>query len=490
MYVHAVVFDSNKPENSTTFLNFNNCTNYGGQLILSTPGSGCSSEAVGISAGHVGLMYSAAFQAELDPPMTSEEVRGILIMSADDIDVPESATDETKFPSGPGWDLHFGYGRNNARTSVDMILDDRIPPEVDITEPLWFETILVDRTPEVEIVGRIGFRVDDEEARYASYDWEAEVALGVDPKVGWKTLDSGTTAGLEGVITTWNAAETFSDLGLDGPLDSAHANAVTVRVTVSSTTEGGEEVINEFRKTFFVSEDPDLLEAFPIYLGASGESSPKFADLDEDGKDELILATSDGTVHAFNEDGTEVEGWPVQLKHRHDLDPENVGADGWFGMGNHRNSCAFRDSEDKEGCLRSAGYVNPDVWETVMSTPAVGDMTGDGDLEIVVLTYDGGIYVLEGDGSIAEGFPQRTDLERSMGTTNKKNLVDHGFFSSPVLADLDEDGNLEIITAAMDQHIYVWRHDGSQQPGWPLRVRDRKRTRGRTESCARLRSGM
>ena len=49
---------------------------------------------------------------------------------------------------------------------------------------------------------------------------------------------------------------------------------VTVRVTVSSTTEGGEEVINEFRKTFFVSEDPDLLEAFPIYLGASGESSP------------------------------------------------------------------------------------------------------------------------------------------------------------------------------------------------------------------------
>ena len=37
----------------------------------------------------MGLMYSAAFR-ELDPPMTSEEVRGILIMSADDIDVPEA----------------------------------------------------------------------------------------------------------------------------------------------------------------------------------------------------------------------------------------------------------------------------------------------------------------------------------------------------------------------------------------------------------------
>ena len=474
LYVHAIVFDSNKPETSTTFLNFNNCTNYGGQLILSTPGTGCSSEATGISAGHVGLMYAAEMQAELDPPMTSEEVRGVLIMSADDIDVPESATDETKFPSGPGWDLHFGYGRNNARGSVDMILDDRIPPEVDIVEPKWFETILIDRTPEVVIEGRIGFRVDAEEPRYENYDWEMEVAVGIDPKVGWKTIDAGTTAGMDGILGTWNAAETFNDLGLTGPVDESHRNAVTVRIRVTSANDAGETLENEFRKSFFVAEDPDLHPAFPIYLGTSGESSPKFADLDQDGAEEIVLATADGYVHAFKADGTEAEGWPVALNYRPDMDPQNEGADGWFGMGNHANSCAFRPEGEKEGCLRTAGSISPDVRETVMATSAVGDMTGDGTLEVVVLTWDGAIHVIEHDGTMAEGFPQRTDLEKSQGTTDKNHLVDHGFFSSPVLADLDEDGNLEIIAGSMDQHLYVFRHDGTQQEGWPIRVRDPK----------------
>ena len=472
LYVHAIVFDSNKPENSTTFLNFNNCTNYGGQLLLSTPGTGCSSEATGITAGHVGLMYSAAFQAELDPPMTSEEVRGILVMSADDIDVPESATDETKFPSGPGWDLHFGYGRNNARGSVDMIFDDRIPPEVDIVSPKWFETILVDRTPEVEIEGRIGFRVDSEEPRYESYEWDMEVALGIDPKVGWTVIDSGTTQGEEGVIGTWNAQETFAELNLEGPVDEAHRNAVTVRIKVRANNAAGELLENEFRKSFFVAEDPDLHPAFPIYLGTSGESSPKFADLDSDGTEELIIATADGHVHAFKADATEAEGWPVSLSYRPDMDPENAGAEGFFGMGNHRDSCAFR--EEKEGCKRTAGVLGTDIRETVLATPAVGDLTGDGDLEVVLLTWDGSIHVLEHDGSMAEGFPLKTDLSLSMGTTDRDHLVDHGFFSSPVLADLDDDGNLEIIAAAMDQHIYVFRHDGTAQEGWPLRVRDPK----------------
>ena len=50
VYVHAVVYDAVSADQSTTFLNFNNCTNYGMQLVLSTPGGGCSSEAVGITA--------------------------------------------------------------------------------------------------------------------------------------------------------------------------------------------------------------------------------------------------------------------------------------------------------------------------------------------------------------------------------------------------------------------------------------------------------
>lgn len=477
VYVHAIVYDGNKPSTSTTFLNFNNCTNFGGQLVLSTPGTGCSSEATGITSGHAGLIYSAAVQSNLQPPLTAEEVRGILIMSADDIDVPESVTDTTKFPSGPGWDLHFGYGRNNARTSVDMVLDNWIPPEVDVIKPLWFETIYVERTPQVDVVGRIGNRVDGLPPRYESYSYTVEYALGVDPKGGWVEITSGNTTGLDGKIATWDAKAASDALDFTKPLKDPHQHAVTIRVIVTAKTAEGKDVKGEFRKTWFLHKDSDLHDNFPLYLGTSGESSPKFADIDSDGKEELIIGTSDGHIHAFKVDGSEALGWPVQLGYRPSLDPDNQSSAPWFGLGNHRLACAYR--EDKTGCVRVNGKVDPDVGQTMIGTVAIGDLTGDStdeqnDLEVVITTYDGHVFAFEHDGKAVEGFPVRTDLSRSYGLTTPQRIVDHGFFAGPVLSDLDKDGNLEIIGAAMDQHIYVWRHNGARQPGWPVLVRDPK----------------
>jgi hypothetical protein len=42
-----------------------------------------------------------------------------------------------------------------------------------------------------------------------------------------------------------------------------------------------------------------------------------------------------------------------------------------------------------------------------------------------------------------------------------------------VIADLDGDGRLEIVAAAMDRHVYAWRADGRAVPGWPVLVVDR-----------------
>ena len=69
--VHAIRYDSGTLDSATTFFNFNTCTNYGAQLMLSIPGTGCSSEAAGRSAGVAGLLYSAALKARLAAPSTS-----------------------------------------------------------------------------------------------------------------------------------------------------------------------------------------------------------------------------------------------------------------------------------------------------------------------------------------------------------------------------------------------------------------------------------
>jgi hypothetical protein len=130
------------------------------------------------------------------------------------------------------------------------------------------------------------------------------------------------------------------------------------------------------------------------------------------------------------------------------------------------------DSDSDYEVLYSIGYSvnawNPDgtnvpgwpqsVSQPLQGSPAFGDIDGDGENEIVVTTIlgttSGNIYAFEKDGSNVTGFP-----------------VSHGYSSrTPVLADIDVDGALEII---LNKRTYptgeewVYKGDGTVHPGWP-----------------------
>lgn len=465
LYVHAIVYDGPSSKNSTTFLNFNNCTNFGGNLFLSSPGTGCSSEATGVTAGHSGMVYSAALQAGLNPPISAEEVRGVLLVTADDIDVPESATDTTKFPSGPGWDLHFGYGRNNVAASVKMVAAQLIPPETDITHPLWFEPIEVTRTPKVTIKGSVGKRADGLPSRYAKYDYVLEVAKGIDPKgsEGWKTIkeEKGIDA-KSGDLAEWDVAESSKLVNYDAPLADHDQYSFTLRLRVSSKTSGGAEVKSEYRKSVSLYKDPDLLPGFPINNLASIEASGKMFDLDGDGKDEYIVPSSDGKLHAYKADASEPKGWPVWSPVRKEFDPTY--------LYNTTNSCAYRAKKD--GCLRKNGTFKPEYHSVMTGTPAIGDLDGDGKIEVVQTTYDGHVFVVGADGAARAGFPVEVDRERSK-KADEQHLWDDGIFSAASLGDLDGDKKLEIVVGAMDGQLYVWHDDGKLAKGFPLEINDK-----------------
>ena len=465
VYVHAIQYDGASADQSTTFLNFNNCTNFGMQLLLSTPGTGCSSEATGITAGHVGLIYAAGLQADLDPPLSAEEVKQVLIMNVDDIDVNPLDDDPTKFRSGPGWDWHFGYGRNNARKTVDAVVDGEIPPEVDLVTPLWFEVIYPDATPSVDLVGRISERRDGQPSRHPSVSWTLDYAVGVAPvEDAFQSISSGESTGMSGVIAAWDVTKVPLDLDLKH--EDPHQNAVTVRLRAFARDADGEPVlrgdgsplVGEMRKGFLLARDPDLRPGYPVYLGGSGEASPVFADLNGDGAEELVVVLADGTLHAYDHRGGELAGFPVELGLRWAMDTDNPA--------HVRGSCAYR--EDKTGCLHDVGVVDPDVKQTMMMPPAIGDLDGDGTLELVVGTWDGEVFAFEHDGTLREGWPQSVD--RSLFVADKYHVIESGFFAAMVLADLDEDGRLDVIGAAMDQHIYVWHDDGSPLPPYPVKV--------------------
>ena len=88
------------------------------------------------------------------------------------------------------------------------------------------------------------------------------------------------------------------------------------------TSPGFTSVNDETVGIFFGSQDNslygidqsgNLLEGWPVDLGGKVNSSPVFADLDNDGSSEIITGTDTGVVFAFHLDGTIVQNFPIIL---------------------------------------------------------------------------------------------------------------------------------------------------------------------------------
>jgi hypothetical protein len=472
--VHAIVYDAQSVNGATTFFNYNTCTNYGAQLMLSIPANGCSSEAAGRSGGVAGLLYAAALQAGLPAVdkagrrhLTAEEVRQILIGTSDNFYDPADATDPTKFPTmapqpnGLAFARRFGYGRPNARTALDAIFAGRLPPEVDIRSPGWFDTIYQDKTPSVMITTHFGWHGGALPAG-TTIDWVIEWAPGVDP-----TDDKFASIGHAEMSTMVGDIEQpwdVSQLAIDNPVpapsdpafqpdDPANKYIVTLRAraVLHSSNPMLDGVKGESRHAVSIFKDPDLVAGFPMFLGSSGEGSPKIADLLGDGKREIVYADTAGKVYAIRADGSELPGWPVKTETLPFLDAAH---------GNHGKAPAF------------SGPLDPARNAPAGATAAIGDLDGDGKPEIVVATWFGSVWAWHTDGSVVSGFPVQLDRDTIAVAKDADHELADGFFATPVLVDLDADKKLEIVAAGMDGKLYAWHGDGSKVAPFPVLIAD------------------
>jgi len=143
-------------------------------------------------------------------------------------------------------------------------------------------------------------------------------------------------------------------------------------------------------------------------------SSPVIADIDPAYSGlEIIVAGQDEKVRAFHSDGTQISGWPKT----------------------------------------TSSYV--------VASPAVGDIDGDGTLEVVVGSIDGKIYAWHSDSNKGH-----TDSLGNVGSVQGWPRIGVGTVSSAALVDLDNDKKLEVVFG-LDNKEYVLRYDGTDMPGWP-----------------------
>ncbi|GAC1569677.1 MAG: hypothetical protein NVS3B20_00610 [Polyangiales bacterium] len=475
--VHAIEKDRDQPAQSTTYLNFHPCSNFGGQAILSASAGACASEATGRSAGIAGLLYSMGLSRNIE--LSAEEVRQLMIGNADLIDIPESY--DTKdpgfdpkafFPSKPTFSQRFGYGRQNAGKAVKAVAEGRIPPEVDLEKPEWFEVIYPSQlNADVPLKGHISAK------RASSYEATIEWAKGVDPDESqWRKVSaipmqpSSTELGKDGTPLGFLKVK---DLGTIDNTPGEKENRYTITVRIKAVAHyGGSigDVKGETRKTLYLVDDPTLVRGFPKYLGASGEGSPRLYDFDGDGKREILYPTADGVLHMLRADGSELKGWPFKARRVDGLQPDKE--DSPFVQNYLKGKNAYTDK-----------IIDPDLArESISSAPAIGDIDGDKKVEIVFGTYAGTIYAVHLDGSLVSGFPIRlpdvpscpqgdqAKLPAGIDCSNKEHGLARGAFAAVTLVDMNKDGVLDLVVAAFDGRVYVFDGKAQPLPGFPVQV--------------------
>ncbi|MEQ1437925.1 hypothetical protein AAG565_01050 [Fontimonas sp. SYSU GA230001] len=573
-----------------SYLYFNACTNFGAYTYVSIPSDSCSSEATGRSSGISGLLQSAARNAHergqlsryrdddgstRSFPLSAEEMRQLWRVSADDIDFSspcpgphaycDQAPDDVLVPYAPannyvttipgaaryntvqGWDFFTGYGRaNNGRllrhigrqgvTGVgdriegpaSLTAQDRIPPEAYIESPRWWRqygyrsdrSLLIPDDPLLPDMMVIRGRVAANRvtAQGGTYDYVLEWAphvQGLDYLAAggqstaaagsaersngpWYEIrrETGLTAAHSGElgriaigeIATRQAAATNPFTTATDPV-SAHlpeSHAIRLRLRViahpanSADTIANEAVMQKqvdvYAATETVMRDDLGLRGKP----SDGGGSPSFHDIDGDGRDELLLYTGDGLVHAYTDvvAGTELPGWPVRS-----LPLSTVGLHG-------PGSAAYIPLHGDNAYTR--GDVPDDFLSPfLLGAPAIADLDDDGIVEIIAADHEGRLYVWEPDGSLRAGFPVTVDYSLSreapcgpatrpdcddfapVKLRNKLNRRDWGFISNPSVGDIDPAyPGLEIVAGASDGHVYVWHADGTPMSGWPVILRD------------------
>ncbi len=215
---------------------------------------------------------------------------------------------------------------------------------------------------------------------------------------------------------------------------------------------------------------------------ASTLSHLAVGDLDGDGRDEVVAATLSGGLWAWHSDGQVVEGFPVYHPAVELVGEDYLIDDGWFSApalgdidgdgdleivigGMDQWVYIFQnDGTDLPGWPVLVGHPDyPDLRTRIIASPALGDLTGDGFLEIVTGTNEtlngtyGPVYALNKEGEVLPGWPVTL-----FGVyTSALPVVGEGIPGSPALADFDGDGDVEVAAHTIAGNVGVFDHDGT-----------------------------
>jgi len=483
---------------------------------------GTTSEDTPTVGGVMALVISegkqAAAQGLIKKPLSPSEAVQVVRATSSDVDAPVPAP--VTWPAKPGFDLQYGYGRPNVYRAMQAVSQGDIPPEAWIDKPRWYALFDPLSRAKVKVTGHAWA------PRSKSFRWQLQVAPGAEPAdSAYFTAGKGTRKGKKarkafngrlGTINLRRIPRSFWDkafsLSKNKELETSEQYTVTIRLRVFDANGR----MSEERRTIAVHHDPTLRPGFPRAIGPGGESQPVFADLQGSGEENVIFGDSDGRIHALKGNGNELRGFPVYTnrtqvtkKHKgvspgHEPIFTNVATGDLFHNG--RQWIVATSSTGRVYVWNSrgkrlkgwpkrldSGVFKPNIPRQdapftrlpimgASAPPVLGDLLGNGQLDIIQSGWDGHIHAWSPKGRDLPGFPLEAKLPDGVNPPSGQVLInDHKLDLPPALAQLDNDPQPELVQRLQysftkgaglqvpnggESNIVAYNSDGSRVPGF------------------------
>ncbi|HZI91718.1 MAG TPA: S8 family serine peptidase [Thermoleophilaceae bacterium] len=412
-------------------------------------------------AAVAGLVISRARRLGLR--LSAGEVRQVLIATASDLSGPRNGR-------RAGFDVVTGYGRVHAFEAVRRVSAATIPPDTDITSPIPFRTARGRLKVKGLVRGRSATRWTLELGRGEEPETWTPVASGsgtgtvrrprrlgrVDARRleagGWtlrlRSTDAQGNSGEDRAFFFVNSDRQLKRgfprfLGSSGEASPVLANLVGRREKeiVLATSDGLVRVYGG-RKGRMVRGWPRGTRSAFASAGAARRigrvragilATPAVGNIAGDRRPEVVAAGLDGRVYAWNRRGRRIRGFPVRIDARR---PPSNG-------------------------LQDA---------SIYASPALANLDGRGRLDVVVGAADGKVYAWNGRGRRLPGWP--VVARDGAGGDDAKIL------SSPAVGDIDGDGSLDVVEGTAETYgsapttsgrVYAWSGNGRLKPGWPIK---------------------